>query len=115
MAGKDLLTRLADAGEAAVGRLGETPGLDRMVDFVNSTRERLDDLTKRVRGMEGLERRVAALEARVDAIAPAPALPPAEPPAAEPATETGGGATATDAAAAAEAGPSVAADADPTP
>ena len=66
MARKDLLTRLADAGEDAIGRLGEAPGMDRMLGFANSTRDRLDELTRRVRGIEELERRVAELEKRLE-------------------------------------------------
>lgn len=66
MAQKDLLTRLADAGEDAISRLGDAPGMDRMTGFANATRDRLDELTKRVRGIDALERRVAALEKRLD-------------------------------------------------
>ena len=66
MARKDLLTRLADAGEDAIGRLGEAPGIDRVAGLASSTRERLDELSRRVRGIEDLERRLAKLEKRVD-------------------------------------------------
>jgi hypothetical protein len=65
---KDLLTRLADAGEDALNRLGDAPGMDRMVGFANSTRDRLDELTKRVRGIDELERRIATLEKQVAAL-----------------------------------------------
>jgi hypothetical protein len=63
---KDLMTRLADAGEDAIARLGDAPGMDRVTGFANSTRDRLDELTKRVRGIDELEKRVATLEKRVD-------------------------------------------------
>lgn len=66
MARKDLLTRLADAGEDAISRLGEAPGVDRVTGLANTTRDRLDELTKRVRGIDALERRVASLEKRLD-------------------------------------------------
>jgi hypothetical protein len=67
MAGrKDLLTRLADAGEDAISRLGDAPGMDRVTGFANSTRDRLDELTKRVRGIDALEQRVSRLEKRLD-------------------------------------------------
>ncbi|SRR6266508_2465277 len=66
--GKDLLTRLADAGEDALKRLGDQPGMDRMVNFANSTRDRLDELTKRVRGVDALEKRVTKLEQQVAAL-----------------------------------------------
>jgi hypothetical protein len=65
---KDLLTRLADAGEEALNRLGDAPGMDRVTAFANSTRDRLDELTKRVRGIEALETRVAKLEKQVAAL-----------------------------------------------
>jgi hypothetical protein len=67
MARKDLLTRLADAGEEAISRLGGAPGADRFLGVANSMRERIDELQKKVRGLDELERRVAALERRLDA------------------------------------------------
>ena len=63
---KDLLTRLADAGEDAINRLSDLPGGSRFVDAAHAMRERMDELQKKVRGIEELERRVVALEARVD-------------------------------------------------
>jgi len=72
MTQKDFLTKLADAGEDAIARLGGTPpinrmpGMNRMTGFANTTRDRLDELTKRVRGIDALEVRVAALEKRLD-------------------------------------------------
>ncbi len=66
MARKDLLTRLADAGEEAITRLGGASGADRFVGVANSMRERIDELQKKVRGLDELERRVAALERRLD-------------------------------------------------
>lgn len=65
MARKDLLTRLADAGEEAIGRLADTPGAERFMGAIGGMRDRMDELQKRVRGIEDLERRVAALEARL--------------------------------------------------
>jgi hypothetical protein len=63
---KDLLTRLADAGEDAISRLGEAPGMKGVTGFANTTRDRLDELTKKVRGIDALEKRVAKLEKRLD-------------------------------------------------
>jgi hypothetical protein len=65
MARKDLLTRLADAGEDAIARLADAPAADRLLGGMMSLRERMDDLQRRVRGLDELERRVAALEARL--------------------------------------------------
>lgn len=68
MARKDLLTRLADAGEDALSRLTDKPAIDRVTAFATSTRDRLDELTKRVRGIDALEARVAKLEKQVAAL-----------------------------------------------
>ena len=43
MADKNILTRLADAGEDAIARLSDAPGADRMLGAVNSMRDRTDD------------------------------------------------------------------------
>jgi hypothetical protein len=69
MARKDMLTRLADAGEEAIGRLQEAPGADRLLGVANTMRERVDELQKKVRGIDELERRLDALEKRVDELA----------------------------------------------
>lgn len=62
---KDLLSRLADAGEDAIKRLGEIPGTKGMLDTANALRARVDELQKRVRGLDVLEQRVNALEKRI--------------------------------------------------
>ena len=59
---KDLMTRLADAGEEALQRLAELPGGQRALTAVNDLRTRVDDLAKKVRGIDALEARVAKLE-----------------------------------------------------
>jgi predicted nucleic acid-binding Zn-ribbon protein len=66
MAQRDLISRLADRGEEVLSKFAETPGATRVLELLNSTRERLDDLQKRVMGLETLERRLDALEHRVD-------------------------------------------------
>jgi TolA-binding protein len=68
MPGKDLLSRLADAGEEAISRLSKVPGGDQVVHAMNTMRERTDELQKRVRGIEQLESRVEELEQRVAAL-----------------------------------------------
>lgn len=65
----DLLGRLADLSEEAIQRLTEVPGADRAVGALNALRERTDELQKRVRGLEGMEQRLAALERKVDKLA----------------------------------------------
>lgn len=62
----DLLGRLADLSEEAIQRLSEAPGADRVASALTATRDRVDELQKRVRGLEDLEKRLAALEKKVD-------------------------------------------------
>jgi len=64
-----LLGKLADFSEEAIQRLSDAPGADRLVGALNATRERVDDLQKRVRGLEQLETRLSALEGKVDKLA----------------------------------------------
>jgi hypothetical protein len=66
---KDLLTRLADRGEEAIQRLADAPGADRLLGVAQSLRDRMDEMQRRVRGLDELERRVAELERRVDELA----------------------------------------------
>jgi hypothetical protein len=62
----DLLGRLADMSEEAIQRLSDAPGADKVLGAMNAMRERTDELQKRVRGLESLEERLAALERKVD-------------------------------------------------
>lgn len=63
---KDLLSRLADAGEEAIQKLSEVPGGKRVRDAVNGVRDRVDELQHRVRNLAELEKRVKALEKKVE-------------------------------------------------
>ena len=63
---KNIVERLADAGEEAIQRIGSAPGGDRLLAAVGSMRERVDDLQKRVRGLENLDKRLGAVERRLD-------------------------------------------------
>jgi hypothetical protein len=65
---KDLLARLADAGEASLRRLTEAPGMDRALAYAKQTRKQLDEVTKRVQGINALEARIAKLEKQVAAL-----------------------------------------------
>jgi phage shock protein A len=65
---KDFVTRLADAGEEALQRLSDLPGGQRAVTAFNDLRNRVDELTKKVRGIDELEVRVQALEKEVAAL-----------------------------------------------
>jgi predicted nuclease with TOPRIM domain len=65
----DLLSKLAELSEEAMHRLQEAPGGDRVVGAMNTMRDRLDELQKRVRGLDELEQRLTALEKKVDKLA----------------------------------------------
>ncbi|MFL5951679.1 MAG: hypothetical protein ACJ74M_08750 [Gaiellaceae bacterium] len=60
------MDRLADLGEDAIQRIGSAPGGDRVLAAMAGTRDRLDDLQKRVRGLEALDKRVVDIESRLD-------------------------------------------------
>jgi DNA repair ATPase RecN len=62
---KDLLNRLADVGEEAITRVAGSQTTSRFMDSVTGLRERMDDLQRKVRGLDELEKRVATLEKQV--------------------------------------------------
>ena len=62
---KDLLTRLGDVGEEALSRVANSQRTSRLLDSVGGMRERMDDVQKKLRGLDALERRVAKLEQQV--------------------------------------------------
>ena|SRR5262245_3026677 len=64
----DVIGRLADKGEQAINRLGDLPGGTRALKAFNDLRIRVDDLGKKVRGIDELEKRVAKLEKDVAAL-----------------------------------------------
>jgi uncharacterized protein YceH (UPF0502 family) len=81
---KDFVTRLADAGEEALQRIAELPGGQKALGAYNDLRNRVDELAKKVRGIDALEERVVKLEKEVAALrkAKAPARrqsPPRKP------------------------------------
>jgi hypothetical protein len=59
---EDVIGRLAGKGEQAVHRLADLPGGSKALSVFNDLRARVDDLSKRVRGIDALEQRVARLE-----------------------------------------------------
>jgi hypothetical protein len=65
---KDLLGRLADLSEEAIQRLADAPGADRALQALRRLGDRVDELQRRTRGFEELERRLSTLEERVDAL-----------------------------------------------
>ena len=67
-ADKDCVARLADAGEEALQRLADLPGGQKALTAVNDLRTRVDELAKKVRGIDALEARIAKLEKDVAAL-----------------------------------------------
>jgi hypothetical protein len=59
---KDVLARLADRGEEALQRVAELPGGTRALKAFNDLRANVDELGKKVRGIDRLEERIAKLE-----------------------------------------------------
>jgi hypothetical protein len=79
---KDLLGMLSDLSEGAVQRLSEAPGADRALQALKGLGDRVDELQRRTRGFEELEKRLSTLEKRVDGLTkskpkPKPARRPA--------------------------------------
>ena len=64
----DVIGRLAARGEDALNRLAELPGGTKAMKAFNDLRQRVDELSKKVRGIDALERRVARLEKELAAI-----------------------------------------------
>jgi hypothetical protein len=69
---QDLLSKLADRGEEVMGKIGDIPGAQRLVEQAGVLKERADELQKRLRGLEALERRVDALERKVHELSKPP-------------------------------------------
>ena len=59
---QDVLSKLADKGEGALSRVASSQTTTRVVESVLGMRERMDEVQKKVRGIDELEKRVAKLE-----------------------------------------------------
>ena len=66
---KDLVARLTDLSEGAIQRLSEAPGADRALQALKGLGDKVDELQRRTRGFEELEKRLTKLEKRVDGLA----------------------------------------------
>jgi hypothetical protein len=62
---KSTLDRLTSLGEEVIGKASQNPNLARVVGAATQLRDRVDDLSKRVRGLEGMEKRMADLDGRL--------------------------------------------------
>lgn len=65
----DLLGKLAELSEEAMQRLQDAPGGDRVVGTMNAMKDRLDELQRRMRGIDELDARLSALERKVEKLA----------------------------------------------
>ncbi|MEI7759593.1 MAG: hypothetical protein WCJ67_02370 [Thermoleophilia bacterium] len=63
--GGDAIGRLASRGEQTMARLADLPGAVKALGAVNDLRGRVDELGKKVRGIDDLEKRVAKLEKEI--------------------------------------------------
>jgi len=59
---QDILSKLADKGEGALSRVASSQTTALVVGSVTGLRERIDDVQKKMRGLDELEKRVAKLE-----------------------------------------------------
>ena len=59
---RDVIARLAERGEQTIARLADLPGGTKALKAMNDLRARVDELGKKVRGIDELEKRVAKLE-----------------------------------------------------
>ena len=59
---QDLIGQLTDLSEAAIQRLSEAPGADKVMQALKKLGERVDELQRRTKGFEELEHRLTALE-----------------------------------------------------
>jgi DNA repair ATPase RecN len=59
------LDRLASLGEEVLGKAAANPAAARVLQGAMQLKEHVDELTKRVRGLEAMENRLAEVEARL--------------------------------------------------
>ena len=64
---KDILTRVTNLVPDALHRLQDIPGGQKVIELANDSKTRLDDVQKKLRGLDALERRVAKLEQQLAA------------------------------------------------
>ena len=77
------LAQLQSLGEDVLEKASQNPRTARLVQGANQAKNRVDDLTKRVRGLEAMEKRLAELERRVKKLEtkkPTPRKTPPSPP-----------------------------------
>ena len=63
----DILSRVTELGQEALHKLSEVPGGAKLVDMMNDSKSRLDEMQKKLRGLDALEKRVEKLERQLAA------------------------------------------------
>ncbi len=59
---KDILSRVQDLGAEVLNKLPDVPGGSKAMEMLNESKSRLDEMQKKLRGLDALEKRVAKLE-----------------------------------------------------
>ena len=62
---KNTLDRLASLGEEVIGKAPQNPAASKLLNSALQLKDRVDDLSKRVRGLEAMEKRLDELEKRL--------------------------------------------------
>jgi TolA-binding protein len=62
---KTTFDRLTSLGEEVIGKASKNPTAARVLQGAMQMRDRVDDLTRRVRGLEAMEKRLAEVEQRL--------------------------------------------------
>jgi hypothetical protein len=65
MTKKNPIDRLTSLGEEVLGKASQNPTAARFIQTATQVKDHVDDLSKRVRGLEGMEKRLAQLERRL--------------------------------------------------
>lgn len=63
---KDIFSRLAERGEQVVGRITDLPAAKTLMDKTTALAKNVDSMQKQLRSLAPLEKRVAAIERRLD-------------------------------------------------
>ncbi|MBA3475514.1 MAG: hypothetical protein H0T10_02020 [Actinobacteria bacterium] len=59
---KDILSRVQDLGAEMLNRLPDVPGGAKVAEMLNESKSRLDEMQRKLLGLDALEQRVAKLE-----------------------------------------------------
>jgi len=62
---KSPLDRLTSLGEEVLGKASQNPTAHKLLQSAAQVKDRVDDLSKRVRGLEAMEKRINQLEKRL--------------------------------------------------